>query len=76
MTKIDLALAKLRALPLERQEELADCLLDLVTGADDGYRLTDEQRAQIRLAQREVADGKVASEEKMEALWRRAGLLD
>jgi len=76
MTKIELAIAKLRALPLERQEELADYVIEL---AEDGvpyeYQLTDEQLAEVELAKKEVAEGRVASKEKMDALWRRAGLV-
>ncbi|HXC57416.1 MAG TPA: hypothetical protein VNU97_19105 [Rhizomicrobium sp.] len=75
MTKMDLAIKKLRALPLKRQAELADYLIDLAEEERrPSYRLTDEQLAEVRLAQQEVAEGKVASKEEMDAFWRRAGL--
>ncbi len=73
MSKIELAIKKLRALPPERQEELADYVMELAE-EQAPYRLTDDQLAEVELAKKEVAEGKVASKEKMDALWRRAGL--
>jgi hypothetical protein len=75
MTKMEMAIEKLRALPLERQEELAEYLIDLAEEeVKPPYRLTEEQLAEVRLAQKEVAEGKVASQEELDAFWRRAGV--
>ncbi len=74
MTKIELAIKKLRALPPERQEELADYVLELAE-EQAPYRLTGEQLAEVALARKELDEGKVASQEELDALWRRAGLI-
>ena len=77
MTKMERAIARLRGLPLKRQEELADYLIDLADGAvtvPPEYKLTDAQLAEVRLALKELDEGKVASQEEVDALWRRAGL--
>ncbi len=79
MTKMELAIARLRALPPKRQEELADYLIDLADGEETAppqYRLTQAQLAEVRLALKELDEGKVASQEEVDALWRRAGLTD
>jgi predicted transcriptional regulator len=74
MTKMELAIAKLRALPRERQEELADYLIDLAEGEENPYQLTDEQLEEVRLALKEADEGKFATEEEMAALWKKFGL--
>lgn len=69
---LEKAVARLRELPEERQEELAEIMLDL---ADEPHALlTDEQVAEVELARQEVREGKVASDERMAALWRKFGL--
>ena len=74
MTKMDRAIAKLRALPPERQEELAEYVAELAEDPAPPYKLTPEQQAEVRLARQELDEGKVASQEELDALWRRAGL--
>jgi hypothetical protein len=74
MTKIELAIKKLRALPPERQEELADFLINLPEGEDRPYQLTDEQLAEVELALKEADEGKFATEEEMTTLWKKFGL--
>jgi hypothetical protein len=74
MTKMEMAIARLRALPLERQEELADYLLDLADSEENPYQLTDEQRAEVELAIKDADKGKFATQKELDALWRRAGL--
>ena len=73
MTKMERAIAALKALPPDRQEELADYLIELAEEPAP-YRLTDEQRAEVRLGLEELDEGKFASQEELDALWRRAGL--
>ena len=76
MSKMERAIAKLRALPPERQEELAEYVAEIAEeGTAFQYALTDAQLAEVESAKKEVAEGKVASKEKMDALWRRAGLI-
>ena len=74
MTKIELAIKKLRALPPERQEELADYVLELAE-EQAPYRLTYVQLAEVALARKDLDEGKVASQEDLDSLWRRAGLI-
>ncbi len=74
MTKMEMAIAKLLALPPERQEELADYLIDLAEGEEHPYQLTDEQLADVELSKKEADEGKFASEAEIAALWKRAGL--
>jgi hypothetical protein len=59
--------------PPERQEELAEYVDEIAQGLLP-YDLTADQLAEVELAKKEVAEGKIASKEKMDALWRRAGL--
>ena len=74
MTKLmERAISKLRRLPVKRQDELAEFLIELA-GHPARYRLTKAQVAEVELAIREVDEGKVASKKEMDALWRRAGL--
>ena len=75
MSKMERAIAKLRALPPERQEELAEYVAEI---AEEGtpYRsqLTDEQLAEVQLGIKEADEGKFATEEEMAALWKKFGL--
>jgi len=52
---------------------LADSAIDF-DEKPSSYRLTAEQRAEVRLALKELNEGKVASQQELDALWRRAGL--
>lgn len=46
--RLDEAIAKVRQLPEDRQEEAADMLLDLVEHDPAQYRLSDAQLAEVR----------------------------
>jgi hypothetical protein len=74
MTKMERAIAALKALPPDRQEELADFLLDLAENEEDPYQLTDEQLEEVRLAMKEADEGKFVTEAEMEAVWKKFGL--
>jgi DNA-binding protein H-NS len=74
MTKMERAIAKLRTLPSERQEELAEYVAELAEESAP-YRLTPEQIAEVKLARQELDEGKFASQQELDALWRRAGLI-
>lgn len=74
MTKLmERAISKLRRLPEKRQDELAEFLIELAEHPAT-HRLTKDQVAEVELAIKEVAQGKVASKKEMDALWRRARL--
>jgi predicted transcriptional regulator len=65
------AIEKARALPPERQSEIAEVLEDMVRGAGDIYVLSPEEE---RLLDEGIADldaGRVATDAEMEAFWRR-----
>lgn len=46
--RLDEAVAKVRALPADTQEEAAEILLDFIAEDTERYRLTPEQRDEIR----------------------------
>ena len=69
--QIDNILDRVRTWPEERQEDAARILLAM-EGEDNGvYRLSDEERAEIRLALAEVERGEVASDEEVAAVFDR-----
>ena len=70
MTKVELAIAKLRALPEDQQEEWAQMVLELAEPPSD-FRLSEEQLAEIELSKQEAREGKFATKEEMADLWRR-----
>jgi hypothetical protein len=70
MTKVELAIAKLRALPKDQQEEWAQMVLELAEPPSD-FRLSAEQLAEIELSKQEAREGKFATKEEMADLWRR-----
>jgi hypothetical protein len=59
--------------PAVRKGELADDAREF-NDKPSSYRLTAEQRAEVRLALKELDEGKFASQQELDALWRRAGL--
>jgi hypothetical protein len=69
---LEKAISRVRELPEERQEALAELMLGLADEPEP--LLTEEQVAQVELAMREVREGKIASDERMATLWRRFGL--
>lgn len=73
MTKLmEKAIAKLRRLPMERQDELAEVILNLAQEAT--YELTAEQVSDVQAALREADRGEFASEAQLVALWKKFGL--
>jgi predicted transcriptional regulator len=69
--QIDAIFERAREWPLERQEEAAEMLLILEDRAKGVYRLSDEERADIREALAEMERGEVASDEEVAALFDR-----
>jgi len=75
MTKLlEKAISRLKQLPEERQDALADILLQLADDEPYVSLLTPEQQAEVQLAIQEADEGKFATDEEMAALWKRAGL--
>jgi len=73
MTKLlEKAISRIRELPEDRQDELAEMLLDCAD--QPKVILTPEQIAEVELAIQEADAGKFATDEEMAALWKRAGL--
>jgi predicted transcriptional regulator len=71
-TLLDKAISKLRTLPKERQDELAEVILDLAEEAH--YTLTRAQMAEVRAAIEEVDRGEFATERELAELWKKFGL--
>jgi hypothetical protein len=69
---LEKAISRVRELPEERQEAMAELMLGLADEPEP--LLTEEQVAEVELAMREVREGKIASDERMATLWRRFGL--
>lgn len=68
------AIATVSDLPDADQELAAKFLLDFANPDAHRYQLTDAQIAEVELARREVREGKVATEQEMNDLWRGFGL--
>lgn len=73
MTKLlEIAIEAAQQLPPDEQDELARTILEIVVGvAGDVYVLSDEQKAAIKVARDEVARGEFATEEEIEAIFKK-----
>jgi hypothetical protein len=73
MTKLlDKAIAKVRKLPEEEQERAAQSLLIFAELAEQGvYPLSSEERAAIEESKAQVRRGELATDEEVEAAYRR-----
>ena len=71
MTKMELAIAKLQAMPTARRE----MLLDAIIGSDDpvDFELSEDQLADLELSIREADEGKFISDEEVSARWKKTG---
>jgi hypothetical protein len=69
--QIDSILDRVRTWPEERQEDAARILLAMEDQDTGIYRLSDEERAEIRAALAEVERGEVASDEEVAAVFNR-----
>ena len=73
MTKLlEKAISRGRELPEDRQDELAEMLLDCADQPE--VILTPEQMSELELSIKEADEGKFATEEEVAALWKRFGL--
>jgi predicted transcriptional regulator len=69
--QIDSVLDRVRTWPEERQEDAVRILLAMEDQDNGVYRLSDEERAEIRAALAEVERGEVASVEEVAAVFNR-----
>jgi predicted transcriptional regulator len=69
---LDEAFEKMKALPEQRQDELARLLIELA--ADEPLQLTPEQEAEVAISRAQAARGEFATEEEVREMWRRFGL--
>jgi len=69
--QIDSILDRVRTWPEERQEDAARILLAMEGEEGGAYRLSDEERAEVRAALAEIERGEVASEEEVATLFNR-----
>jgi hypothetical protein len=76
MTKLlDRALAAVRALPADTQDDIAHVLLQLAgTGDETPVPLTAGQRAAIAASKAAAARDEFATEEQVRAVWAKHGL--
>ncbi|WP_158811356.1 hypothetical protein [Beijerinckia sp. L45] len=76
MTKLmDDAIASLREdVPPEHQDDIARAVMQLTGKAQRVYRLTQEERADLDAADREIADGDFATNDEVRAVWAKHGL--
>lgn len=71
---LDEAFEKMKALPEQRQDELARLLIELAAEEAEPFELTDEQMREVQLAMAEVERGEFATDEEVAEVWRRFGL--
>ncbi|MFL5121481.1 MAG: hypothetical protein ACJ8C8_13595 [Microvirga sp.] len=74
MTKLNEVIARVRALPEQDRDDIAAVLAAILDNRDRVPPLTDEQIEAVRRSQEAVRHGEIASDEEMNALWRRFGL--
>jgi hypothetical protein len=75
MTKLlDQVLARVRALPEEEQDQIAELVAAVLHHGETASPLTDEQVEEVKRTQEAVRRGEVATDEEMDELWRRFGL--
>ena len=77
MTKLlEKAIAAVRALPEQEQDQAAEMLMHLAGAAAsaDVYQVTAQERAALEEGLAQVRRGEVASEAEVAALWKKCGL--
>ena len=77
MTKLlDDVIDRVRAWPEDRQDEAAQLLLDLEEQRASHHRLTVDQVEEVQRIQKKLHDGTAsfATDEQMDAFWKKCGL--
>lgn len=70
---LDIAIDQVRALPPERQDEIAQVLLDMAATGEDIYVLTPAEKASLAESIAQAERGEFASDEEVEAIWAKHG---
>jgi predicted transcriptional regulator len=65
---------RVAALPEEAQAELIDSLAEIESKYAGVYRLNDEERAGVQRGLADLREGRLVSDEEMEAFWKRHGV--
>jgi hypothetical protein len=68
-TALEEAIERAQELPEVEQDLVGEIVLAYMEGDRRTYRLTPEQVAEVKLAQGEVREGKIATEEEVRNLW-------
>ena len=63
------AIERAQELPEVEQDLVGEIVLAYMEGDRRKYQLTPEQVAEVKLAQAEVREGKIATEEEVRNLW-------
>lgn len=71
---LDAAIKKVRELPESEQDEAAEMLLSVASRRGEPIRLDEETRAAVREGQQQARRGEFASDEDMEAFFKRHGV--
>jgi len=72
MTKLDRAIAKLRELPVEEQERVAEMIIAWTAlASQETDRLSDDARAAVRVGLEQAKRGEFVSDDQMERFWKR-----
>ncbi len=69
---LERAVAKLRSLPPERQNEIAELLFILAEQEPAAYEFSEEQLAKIKVGLAEANAGTFLSDDEVEGLFRRS----
>jgi ABC-type nitrate/sulfonate/bicarbonate transport system substrate-binding protein len=67
------AIAKIRALPEDRQQLAAELLEELASGGDL-YELSEDEKAALKDGLERSDRGEFVSEDRIAAFWKKAGL--
>lgn len=71
---LDQAVAHVRTLPPETQDEFARVLMRLAGSNTSVYELTPEEDADLAEADAEIERGELATDDQVQALWAKHGL--
>jgi hypothetical protein len=72
--RIEEAIEILRELPEDRQETVANAILDYASHDDSHYHLTDDERVEVRAGLAEVHKGEIATDEEVAKVYKHIGL--
>lgn len=76
MTRLlEIAIEAARQLEPAEQDELARAIMEMVSRGDEGvYVLSDEERAAVEVGRQQAARGEFATEDEIEALFKKYAL--